>query len=185
METISVHLAEGFEETEAISIIDVLRRAGLKVITVSMTENCIVYGSHNIPLVADKLFEETDYDNDVDMIVLPGGMPGAANLRKHEGLCSQLLKFKDSNKPMGAICAAPLVLGELGILKGETAVCYPGYEDHLKGANVEKEPVVQSGKIITGRGVGTALAFALKIVEMFKGSEEVEKLKKQMLINSR
>jgi 4-methyl-5(b-hydroxyethyl)-thiazole monophosphate biosynthesis len=175
-------MATGFEEIEAISIIDVLRRAQLKVFTVSVTGERVVQGAHNIPVVSDKLFDELDYDNDVEMIVLPGGIPGATNLREHKGLCSQILNFHDSDKPLGAICAAPLVFGELGLLKGKNAVCYPGFEEHLKGANIQNEPTVQSGKIITSRGVGTALDFALKIVEMFKGTEVADKLKTQMLI---
>lgn len=184
MKTICVHLAKGFEEIEAIAVIDVLRRAGLNVTIVSITGEQVVYGSHSIPVVSDKLFEELDYENDVEMIVLPGGMPGAANIKEHEGLCSQILKFNSSDKPIGAICAAPFVLGELGVLEGKTATCYPGYENHLKGATITEEPAVQSGTIITGRGVGTALEFSLKIVEMFKGSQVAEKLKTQMLIKN-
>jgi 4-methyl-5(b-hydroxyethyl)-thiazole monophosphate biosynthesis len=182
MKKICVHLAKGFEEIEAVSIIDVLRRAGLKVLSVSVTGEQVVYGAHDIPIVSDILFEELDYENDVEMIVLPGGIPGAINLREHEGLCSQILNFHDSGKPLAAICAAPLVLGELGLLKDKKAVCYPGFEKHLKGAIVGNEPAVKSGSIITGRGVGTALDFSLQIVEMLKGIEMADKLKAQMLI---
>lgn len=136
---IAVHLADGFEEIEAISIIDVLRRADLDVIVVSVTRKAEVTGAHQIKVMADILFEEVDYD-DVSMIVLPGGMPGAANLDAHSGLKSQIRKFVAENKPLAAICAAPLVFGNLGILEGEQAVCYPGFEKYLKGAAVLQIP---------------------------------------------
>jgi len=181
MTSIAVHLAEGFEEIEAVSIIDVLRRARLDVTTVSVTGKKEVTGSHNIPVVADKLFEEVNYD-DIEMIVLPGGMPGASHLNEHEGLKKQIKAFADDDKPIGAICAAPMVLGELGLLEGKKAVCYPGFEKHLKGATVLKEPTLQCENIVMGRGAGVAIKFALKIVEFLEDKKVAEKLAEVMLV---
>jgi protein deglycase len=173
---ILIHLAFGFEETEAVTIIDVLRRAGFDVTTVSITGFRKVTGAHKISIEADKLFEEADYEN-ADMIILPGGMPGTTNLRNHPGLNEKLIQFYEGNKTIGAICAAPLILGSLGFLKGRKAVCYPGFESQLTGATVLKSPFVVDGNIITGRGVGTALEFSLEIVRMFKGKEEADNLR--------
>lgn len=180
MKSILVHLAEGFEEIEAITIIDVIRRAGMNVITVSVSDNIIVSGSHKIPVKADILFREADYDQ-AEMIILPGGMPGAKNLGEHKGLNAQILNFFNDGKLLGAICAAPMVFGNLGILKGINAVCYPGFETYLKGANIKNSPVVKDGKIITGRGPGVALQFALEIVRVLKDEETSMKLKKAMV----
>ncbi|GET22522.1 DJ-1 family glyoxalase III [Prolixibacter denitrificans] len=181
MTSIAVHLAEGFEEIEAISIIDVLRRARLDVTTVSVTGKKEVKGSHNIPVVADKLFEDVNYD-DIEMIVLPGGMPGARHLNEHEGLKNQIKAFAAGDKPLGAICAAPMVLGELGLLEGKKAVCYPGFEKHLKGATVLTEPTLQCENIVMGRGAGVAIKFALRIVEFLEDKKVAEKLAESMLV---
>jgi protein deglycase len=181
MTTIAVHLAEGFEEIEAISIIDVLRRARFHVTTVSVTGKREVKGSHSIPVLADKLFEEVNYEL-IEMIVLPGGMPGAAHLNEHDGLKRQIKAFADEDKPLGAICAAPMVLGELGLLEGKKAVCYPGFEKHLRGANVVMEPTLQSGNLIMGRGAGVAIKFALKIVEFLEDKKLADKLAESMLV---
>jgi 4-methyl-5(b-hydroxyethyl)-thiazole monophosphate biosynthesis len=178
---IAVHLADGFEEIEAISIIDVLRRAGLDVVTVSVTGKLEVNGAHQIKVLADRLFENVDY-KDVYMIVLPGGMPGASNLNAHEGLRKKIKTFVAEDKQLAAICAAPLVFGNLGILEGKQAVCYPGFESHLKGADILQVPVVESGNIITGRGPGVAIQFALKIVEKMVSSEKAELIASQMLV---
>ena len=181
MKNITVHLAEGFEEIEAISIIDVLRRAEFKVEVVSITGELEVTGSHNIKVTADALFEDIDYSV-IDMIVLPGGMPGAANLKAHSGLREQILNFNDSEKPMAAICAAPMVFGNLGLLKEKQATCYPGFEDELHGAIITGEAVAEAGNIITGKGAGVAIKFALKIVEKFKGKEVADDLGAKMIV---
>ena len=183
MENIAVQLAEGFEEIEAISIIDVLRRAGLNVHVISTTGDKEVKGSHNIRVIADQLFEDVDFTH-IDMIVLPGGMPGALNLKNHSGLNEQILNFHKNGKPLGAICAAPMVLGNLDILKGESATCYPGFEEQLNGAHVSGEPIEVSGKIVTGKGAGVAIDFALKIVELLKGKDLAEELGKKMIVNT-
>ncbi len=177
---VAVHLAEGFEEIEAVSIIDVLRRAEIETLVVSVTEKPEVTGSHGIKITADQLFEAVDYKT-VEMIVLPGGMPGAQNLKNHNALGEQILQFNKSGKPLGAICAAPMVLGNLGILANQKATCFPGFEDQLTGAQVTAEDVVTSGKIVTGRGPGVAIKFALKIVETIKGKELADELGKKMI----
>ena len=181
MKKIAVHLADGFEEIEAISIIDVLRRAGFHVTIVSMNKSMEVNGAHEITVKADVLFEDLDYDN-IDMIVLPGGMPGAANLKAHSGLREQILNFNDSEKPMAAICAAPMVFGNLGLLKEKQATCYPGFEDELHGAIITGEAVAEAGNIITGKGAGVAIKFALKIVEKFNGKEFADELGAKMIV---
>jgi protein deglycase len=178
---IAVHLAQGFEEIEAITIIDVLRRADLDVVVVSVSGKTEITGAHQIIVIADVLFNEVNYD-EIYMIVLPGGMPGAANLDAHAGLKHQIRKFVAENKQLAAICAAPLVFGNLGILEGKQAVCYPGFEEYLTGAEVLQIPVTESGNIITGRGPGVAIQFALKIVEKAVSVEKAQLLSKQMIV---
>lgn len=178
---ITVHLANGFEEIEAISIIDVLRRAEIEVLVVSVTGEIEVTGAHQVKIMADVLFDQVDYD-EIYMIVLPGGMPGAANLDSHSGLKSVIRKFNAENKLLAAICAAPLVYGNLGILEGKQVVCYPGFEKFLKGAEVLSVPVVESDNFITGRGPAAAINFALKIVEKAVSIEMAEQLRRQMLV---
>lgn len=181
MKKIAVYLAEGFEEIEAISIIDVLRRAEFNVTIVSVTENLEVTGSHGIKVFADKLFNNVDYEK-MDMIILPGGMPGAANLNEHLGLREQILNFNESKKLLAAICAAPLVFGNLGILKNKKATCFPGYENQLHGAIATGENIEVSENIITGKGAGVAIDFALKIVEILKGKKFADELSKKMIV---
>jgi len=181
MKNIAVHLAEGFEEIEAINIIDVLRRAKITTTIVSITKNLEVTGSHEIKIVADKLFNDVNYEL-IDMIILPGGMPGASNLNEHLGLREQILNFNESKKHLGAICAAPLVFGNLGILKDKKATCYPGFENQLHGAIATGENIEVADNIITGKGAGVAIKFALKIVEIFKGKALAEELAGKMIV---
>ena len=183
MNKVFIFLAEGFEEIEAVTIVDVLRRAQLNVTIVSITGNLAVKGAHQIGLIADKLFEDVDY-SEGEMLILPGGMPGTRNLDQHEGLKQEILAYHSSGKYLAAICAAPLVLGNLEILNGKKAVCFPGFENYLKGAEIEDVPYIIDDKIITGRGVGTALLFSLEIVRVFKGDELASKLMKAMLVSS-
>ena len=180
-QVIAVHLAEGFEEIEAISIIDVLRRAGFNVSVISVTGKKEVTSKQDVTVTADKLFENVDYEK-IDMIVLPGGMPGAKNLKEHEALGKKILDFYKNDKPLGAICAAPMVLGNLGILENKNATCFPGFEDELKGAKITGNDVEVDGKIITGKGAGVAILFALKIVEFIKGKESADELGKRMVV---
>lgn len=181
MKKVTVHLAEGFEEIEAITIIDVLRRAGIELTTVAMSGNKRVSGAHHVPVEADKLFEEVDFSQ-IDMIILPGGMPGAKNLDAHEGLKKQILAFHNQKKPLGAICAAPLVFGHLNILENKSAVCYPGFEKELTDARVLYDPVMTDEHIFTGRGVGAALKFALTITAKLVSKEKADHLAKAMLV---
>ncbi len=181
MGTIYVFLAEGFEEIEAISVIDILRRAGIHTMIISVIESKVVSGAHGIPVVADNLFEETDFA-DAEMLVLPGGMPGAAGLDAHTGLRSLILKFAEAGKPLAAICAAPMVYGKLGLLKGKKVTCYPGFEKFLEGALLTDEAVVRDGSLITGHGPGVASLFALEIVNFFLGKAKVDELIKSMFI---
>ena len=167
MKKVIVFLAEGFEEIEAISIIDVLRRAEVSVTTVSISKEKQVKGAHNVPVVADKLFDEVNFAS-YDMIVLPGGMPGAKNLQEHEGVKKQVEVF-EKDKHVGAICAAPMVLGGMGLLKGRRATCYPGFEAELIGATITNEEVTVDGNIITGKGPAFAMKFALQLVETLAG----------------
>jgi len=181
MKRIAVMLANGFEEIEAIAVIDVLRRAEFDVTTVSINEKCEVTGSHQVQILADKVFGDVSFDL-FDMIVLPGGMPGASHLNEQSGLREQILNFHEQNKWLGAICAAPLVFGNLGILKNKKATCYPGYENQLHGAIVTSEESEVSGKIITGKGAGVAIQFALKIVEQLKGETIATELARKMIV---
>ena len=182
--SVYVHLATGFEELEALSPVDVLRRGGVDVKTVSVMEAKTVVGSHGIPVTADLMFDEADYDN-CEMIVLPGGMPGAANLGDHKGLCDQILKFHGEGKWNAAICAAPMVFGALGILEGIEATIYPGMEDKLIGAKVSESAVLTvdyQSKVITAKGPGYALNFALELLALMKDKETADAVKAGMLI---
>ncbi len=178
---IFVHLAEGFEEIEAVTVVDILRRAGLEACFVSVDETSTVKGAHGVDIKADYMFKDADYSA-CDMIVLPGGLPGAHNLRDHEGLRKEISKFHKEGKGLAAICAAPLVFGDLGILKGRKATIYPGMEEELKGAEYIPFPVVRDTNIITSQGPATAMRFALAIVEFFKGEEAKEKLSQDLLM---
>lgn len=177
---IYLFLAEGFEEVEALAVVDILRRSGLGCSMISIMKKKEVCGSHGIVVVADKLFQEVNF-TEADMLILPGGLPGTTNLGKYIPLVEQLKKFHTEKKMLGAICAAPGVLGENGILQGLTAVCHPGFEEKLIGANVVFEEVAIDGNIITSRGMGTAIPFGLAIVEYFLGEEAVEKLEKALV----
>ena len=168
-------LATGFEEIEAVATIDILRRAEIKVVTVSISDNKEVAGAHGIPLIADKLFAETDFSG-ADILFLPGGMPGTKHLGEHEGLKQLLSAHAAEGKKIAAICAAPTVLAKVGLLNNKEAVCYPGYENELTGAVISADNVVESGNIITGKGPGVTIPFALKIVEVLKGKIIAEKI---------
>ena len=167
MKKVIVFLAEGFEEIEAISIIDVLRRAEISVSTVSVGDKKEVKGAHDVPVIADKLFDEVDFSN-YHMLVLPGGMPGAKNLNEHDGVKNQIKEF-EKDKQIGAICAAPMVLGNMGLLKGKRATCFPGFEAELIEAKITDEAVTVDGNITTGKGPAFAMQFALQLVETLAG----------------
>jgi len=184
MKKVFIFLAEGFEETEAVATMDVMRRGELDVKSVSITGNLLVAGAHEIAVNADTLFEKADFSSG-DLLVLPGGMPGASNLNAHEGLKNLLKQYAASGKKIAAICAAPLVLGGLGLLQGKNATAYPGFESTLKGANFIKTPVVIDGNIITGRGPGFAIQFGLAIVEELQGKAKAGEVAEGMLLEFR
>jgi len=170
-----VFLADGFEEIEAITPIDILRRADIEVTTISISNNKEVRGAHGIIVIADYLFTQADFSNN-DLIVLPGGMPGTKNLEAHEGLKKLIQLQISKGKKLAAICAAPSILGKMGILEGKEAICYPGYENQLFGTTLSDEKVVKSGLITTAKGAGVAIGFALKLVENMKGKETAEQV---------
>lgn len=161
-------LAEGFEEVEALTVVDLLRRAEIVCTTVSVTGECKVTGSHGITVFADRLFEDGTL-SDADMLILPGGFPGYKNLAEHTGLKDLLFSYNKKEKFIAAICGAPSVLGAYGLLEGRMATCYPGMEAQLLGATCIKKKVVVDGHMITSRGVGTALDFAAAIIEKLAG----------------
>ena len=139
-------------------------------------------GAHGLRIEADLLFEDADYAG-CDMIVLPGGMPGTKNLAAHRGLCDIIREFDRRGKLIGAICAAPMILGELGLLKGRKATIYPGMEEFLRGAARSEEKVVTDGNIITSMGPGTAMDFGLALVERICGRSEAENLREDLIYN--
>lgn len=172
---VSVLLADGFEEIEALTVVDLLRRAQIYVGTVSIMEDYMVHGAHGINVQAEDLFEEVNFA-EADAIVLPGGMPGTTNLKEHEGVKRVVTDFAEKGKTLAAICAAPTVLGDLGILKGKRITCYPSVETEIQGAVITKTPVAVDGNIITSRGVGTAIDFALELIAVLVGRERALKV---------
>ncbi|MDD2436547.1 MAG: DJ-1/PfpI family protein [Massilibacteroides sp.] len=170
-----VFLTTGFEETEAIGTVDVLRRGGIEATTVSITGTKHVSGAHGIEIKADVLFANAVF-SEADILILPGGMPGSTNLNAFEPLKELLIEQYKKGKTIAAICAAPLVFGGLGLVQGKKATCYPGFEPKLIGATITGEATVTDGQIITGKGPGFVFDFALTIVENLRGkavSEEV------------
>jgi len=181
MKKVFIFLAEGFEETEAVATMDVMLRGELDVTSVSITGNLLVTGAHGIAVNADTLFENADLSSG-DMLVLPGGMPGASNLNAHAGVKNALEQYATSGKKIAAICAAPLVFGGLGLLQGKNATAYPGFESTLKGAAYVSSPVVKDGNVITGRGPGFAFEFGLAIVEELQGKAKADEVAEGLLL---
>ncbi len=177
---IYVYLADGFEETEAITPIDLLRRAEKKVITVGLGDNIIV-SSHGIPVVTDTIIQEAPLTDELEMIVLPGGMPGTLNLEKSEYVQKAIDFCMEKNITIGAICAAPSILGHKGLLKGKKAVCYKGFETQLEGAEIGTEAVAVDGNIVTARGAGVAVQFGLALVEKAVSKSESERQSKAVM----
>lgn len=175
MAKVYIFLADGFEEIEALTVVDVLRRAKIDISMVSVTGSELVTGAHGITTVADLKFDDTDY-RDGDMLVLPGGMPGTVNLSKHDGLSRLLKEFHEKGKDLAAICAAPRILGTKGLLTGRSATCYPGNEESLLGARFQEADVVIDGNIVTSRGMGTAIDFSLALVRKLTNEAEAGKL---------
>lgn len=180
MSRAAVFFGTGYEEIEALTVVDILRRAGITADMVSITGEREVTGSHGVTVKMDQLFEEVDFDS-IDIIVLPGGMPGTTNLEAYQPLMDKVDDFYRQDKYIAAICAAPSILGHKGILKGKKACSNPGFESHLDGADVKQEPVVVDGHIITSRGMGTAIPFGLAILEQFAGEEAALQMRKKLV----
>lgn len=178
---IYVFLAPGFEEIEALAVVDVLRRAELDVITVGVGEDFVI-GSHQIPVAADIYERDLVLDEKVQAIVLPGGMPGTLNLEKSAVVQKAIDWAIENNKLVCAICAAPSILGHKGLLNSKSATCFPGFEEELFDAKVSKDFVVKDGNIITAKGMGSAIEFGLQIAEVLTNPLEVKKIRASLQI---
>ena len=172
-------LADGFEEIEALCPLDLCRRVGIEAKTVSITDKNTVTGSHGITVTAD--LNKNDALGAFDMIVLPGGMPGTTNLGESPLVEKAILTALEKDAYIAAICAAPMVLGRRGLLRGKEAICFPGFEKYLDGATVSDKKVVLDGRILTGAGMGVSHDFGLKIVEIFKGKDAADELCRAVL----
>lgn len=181
MTKVCVLLAQGFEEIEAVTIIDVLRRADVQTTTVGVMGRD-VEGAHGIPIQADALLSDVA-NQKWDWVVLPGGMPGSAHLRDREDVQSFLSKQHKGGASFGAICAAPIALAKAGLLNGLPATSFPGFEKELSSAQYLKDEVVVTDRVVTSRGPGTALSFALSLVQVIRGKETRERLSSQMLVS--
>ena len=176
---IYVFLAEGFEEIEALAFVDILRRADIDVKTVSIYDDNYVNGAHNISVNADLTINELNY-NDISGVVLPGGIPGTPNLLNSDKVKNVIKYSIDNNLYVGAICAAPMILGKLGYLDGKCATSYPDFQKELTGATVLQTNVVKDGNIITSRGAGTAHDFAFEFVKAIKSPDLADKIRSAM-----
>lgn len=182
METVYLFFAEGTEEVEALAVVDILRRACVEVRIVSATDEKWVMGAHGIRVEADMLADDVDYSK-AAMLVLPGGLPGAYNLAEHKGLAKGIMQQYEAGKPLAAICAAPLVYGRMGLLKGLKATCYPGFEDNLEGATYTGALVEKDGQFITGKGPAAVFEFGYAIAERLVGKDKADAVRNGMLYN--
>ena len=182
---IALFIADGCEEIEALTVADIAYRAGIPCTKVSVSDSLKVTSSHDVTVMPDITAADLPFE-EYDMLVLPGGMPGTLNLRDSEILREKLLLFAKEGRQIAAICAAPSILASLGILKGVRAACNPSVEDALEegGAFLVREPAVVSGNIITSRGMGTAVPFALAIMAHYLGKEKAEELRKTILFGT-
>lgn len=180
MKSVCVFLANGLEECEGLIVIDVLRRAGVTVTTASIHEETLITSSHQIQFYADALAKDLTMDS-FDMVVLPGGLGGTNNLKASALVAETVTAFAArEDKTVAAICAAPSVLGELGLLAGKKATCFPGFEDKLSGAIATGEAVTEDGNIITGKGMGAAIPFALHLVARLLGEDKAKEIGAQI-----
>ena len=180
MSKVYVFLAEGFEEIEGLTVVDLLRRANIETEMVSIMDGKQVKGSHGIKVTADSMFADVDF-SDADLLVLPGGMPGTTNLGNHEGLCELLKKHYAEEKKIAAICAAPSVFGQLGFLNGRIATCYPGFESKLEGAICCATKVAVDGNVTTAKGMGAAIDFSLKLIEQLIDKDTAFKISEAII----
>ena len=175
-------LAEGFEEVEALAPVDILRRGGIDVKTVSITKKPLVESSHGVIVKTDLLFEDINDFSDADLLMLPGGMPGSKNLNEHEGLRNVLQQHFNKGKRVAAICAAPLVLASIGLLKGKKATIYPGMESYLgEDAEYTGALVQEDGHVTTGAGPAASFPYGYQLLSYFLPAEKVEEIKKGMI----
>lgn len=173
---LGIFMADGCEEIEGLTVVDIVRRAQMEIEMISIQKDLNVKGSHDVTFTADTTKEKADFSS-YDGIILPGGMPGTLYLGADETVQRVIRSFAEEKKLLAAICAAPSVLGEAGLLNGKKATCHPGFEEKLLGATCLENPVVVDGNIITSRGMGTAILFALEIVRYFADDETVENIK--------
>lgn len=179
MNKVYVFFADGFEEIEGLTVVDMLRRVNVETVMVSVNETKTVTGAHGIGILADGVFTDYTYE-DGTMAVLPGGMPGTNHLMAHAGVKDVLFSYHKAKKYLAAICAAPSVLGMNGLLEGRHATCYPGFEEKLLGAKALPDAVVMDGNIITSRGMGTAISFGAALVSVLVGEEAADGLLKSI-----
>ena len=182
MKKVYVFAAQGLEEIECLTQVDLLRRAGMEVVICAVGGDLSIRGSHDIGFQADIRIEDADL-KDADALVLPGGMPGTLNLAADQTLARALKEAAGTETLICAICAAPRVLGGLGLLSGRTATCYPGNEEYLTGAVTTKNEVEVSGQFVTSRGVGTAIAFGLKMIELMLGKEQSDTIRDSIVFH--
>ncbi|MBO5879127.1 MAG: DJ-1/PfpI family protein [Clostridia bacterium] len=176
---ITILLADGFEEIEALTPLDFLRRAGLNVKTVAIGSK-IAVGAHGIPVICDMTASEVS-ENEISMLILPGGMPGTLNLDASSDTDRLINATLKNGGRIAAICAAPLILGKRGLLNGKEAICYPGFENELIGAKISERSVVTDGNITTAKGMGVALAFSKELTSLILGKEEADKISKAIM----
>ncbi len=172
--------ATGFEEVEALTVLDILRRGGVECNTVSIMGDYDVTSSHGVTIRADLLFDEKDL-TDGDMLIMPGGIPGTPNLKAHAGLVKLIRTYKDEGKYLAAVCAAPTIYGEMGLLEGKNATCFPGKEAGLCGANHKTDRVVVDGQFITSRGMGTCIDFGLTLLTLLDSKERADEVAKKIV----
>jgi 4-methyl-5(b-hydroxyethyl)-thiazole monophosphate biosynthesis len=175
MSKVYVFLADGYQLVEALTVVDMLRRVNIDVYTVSIQESKMVESSNKVLVQSDFIFDEIDF-KDADALILPGGCPGTDNLRACEKLRTILKKHNDQGKLIGAICAAPSILGQLGMLNGKRACCHPGCENDLVGAKVSENETETDGNIITSRAMGTSIPFSCAIIDKILSNNESKKL---------
>lgn len=180
MAKVYIFLAEGFEEVEALTTIDLLRRAGVEVVMTSIMDKKEVTGANNITVVAEKFFGDIDA-SDADMLILPGGQPGTTNLGNYKPLTDLLTDWNKAGKKLAAICAAPTVYGGLGFLEGKNATCYPGCEGMLTGAKTSTQRVVTDGNITTSRGIGTAISFSLELISILVSTDKASAVAEEIV----
>lgn len=175
-----IMLADGFEEAEAMIPFDILFRARVEVVLVSISDSLNVKSSHGVGMIANVLLKDTDL-SDGDLMFLPGGMPGSLHLAESQELAAEIMKYAESGKWLAAVCAAPMVYGKMGLLNGLKATCYPHFEDDLLGADVQKKTCVRDGQFITGCGAGAGFAIGHEMASVLVGKDTADAVLRQMM----